>query len=126
MERASNLKNKIDFSTINNIRSFVFNYDKEIDSLIIQTKIPMPCVSVDWDGDLWVRVNPHSGEIFGVEIEDYKEFFFKKYHSVLRGRAVTDPVIKELVIAILRAGSKPYTKKKFTADLERVCQRIKA
>ena len=126
MKGSSNLKNKIDYGTINNIRSFVFNYDKEIDSLIIQTKVPMPCVSVDWDGDLWVRVNPHNGEIFGVEIEDYKEFFFKKYHSILRGRAVTDPAIKELVIAILKAGSKPYTKKEFTADLEKASQRIKA
>jgi len=124
MERASNLRNKINHNTIDNIRDFVSNYDKEIDSLIIQRRVPMHAVSVDWDGDFWVRVNPDSGEIVGVEIEDYKGFFSKKYHCVLKGITVSSPILKEVVIALLKSGSKPYTKKEFTTDLKRVCQRV--
>ena len=126
MERASNLRNKIDFDTINNIRSFTVNYDKEIDSLMLQPEIPIPAVSVDWDGDLWVRVNPDKGIIAGIEIEGFREFFSKKYHSILRDRAVADPIIKEIVIALLKSGSKPFTKKEFITDLERICQRATA
>ena len=82
MERASNLRNKIDFDTIDNIRSFTVNYDKEIDSLMLQPNIPIPALSVDWDGDLWVRVNPDKGKIVGIEIEGFKGFFSKKYHPI--------------------------------------------
>ena len=124
MERASNLRNKIDFDTIDSIRSFTIDYDREIDSLMLQPKIPIPAVSVDWDGDLWVRVNPDKGRIVGIEIEGFRGFFSKKYHSILRGRVVTDPIIKEIVIALLKSGPKPFTKKEFITDLERICQRV--
>ena len=126
MERASNLRNNIDFDTINSIRSFIINYDKEIDSLMLQPETPIPAVSVDWDGDLWVRVNPDKGKIVGIEIEGFREFFSKKYHSILRGRVVADPIIKEIVIALLKSGPKPFTKKEFITDLERICQRATA
>ena len=126
MERSSDLRDKyIDYSTIDNIKSFVSTYDKEIDSLIIQPKEPVPAVSIDWDGDLWVRVNPLTGEIVGIEIEDYKQFFAKKYRSILLGQKPTSSMIKALVSALLELGSKPYTKKNFVADLEAVCQRQK-
>lgn len=122
MERASNLRSQIDFDTINNIRSFTVNYDKEIDSLMLQPKTPVPAASVDWDGDLWVRVNPDEGKIVGIEIEGFRRFFSKKYHSILKDRVVTDPIIKEMVIALLKSGPKPFTKKEFVTDLERIYQ----
>lgn len=125
MERATNLRNKIDYNTIDNIMSFVSSYDKEADSLIIRPKKPVPATSIDWDGDFWVRIDSDSGEIVGIEIEDYKEFFSKKY-SMLRGFAVTSPAIKDFVIALLKLGPKPFTKKDFIADLKTACQRVEA
>jgi len=124
MERASNLRNKIDFDTIDSIRSFTVNYDRKTDSLILQPNMPVPAVSVDWDGDLWVRVNPDKGKVVGIEIEGFRGFFSKKYQSILSGRGVTDPIIKEIVVALLKSGPKPFTKKEFIRDLERICQRI--
>jgi uncharacterized protein YuzE len=126
MEISDDLKHRINQRTIDNIASFHSKYDKETDTLFIQPKIPVPAVSVDWDGDFWVRVKPDTGEVVGIEIEDYKEFFTKKYHPVLRGRNVTDPAVKKIVIALLRLGAKPFTRKEFIQDLERACQRILA
>lgn len=126
METMSKLRSKIDYNTIDNIRSFISSYDRETDSLIIQPKTPIPAISVDWGGDLWVRVAPDSGEIVGIEIEDYKEFFSKKYHTLLRGISVTNPIIKEIIITLLGLGAKPFTKRDFTSDLKRVCQRLVA
>lgn len=126
MERASNLRNKIDNTTVLGIRTFVSEYDKETDTLIIQPETPIPAVSVDWDGDFWVRVNPASGEILGIVIEDYKAFFAKKYHLILRGHGVTDPIIKELIIALVASVPKPFTKKDFVADLKKVSQHVLA
>jgi uncharacterized protein YuzE len=123
MGKVSNLKNKIDYDTIDNIMSFKSSYDKEADSLIIQPKKPVPATSIDWDGDFWVRIDSDSGEIVGIEIEDFKEFFSKKY-NMLRGHAVTSPVIKAFVIALLKLGPKPFTKKDFIADLNTACQRV--
>ena len=124
MARESNLRNKIDYNTIDNIRTFTSSYDREMDSLLIQPKTPVPAVSIDWGGDLWLRVNPDNGEIVGVEIEDYKEFFSKKYHTLLRGIPVTNPIIKEVIVTLLKLGAKPFTKKAFTTDLKKVCQRV--
>ena len=110
MERACNLRSEIDYKTVDNIRSFVLSYDKEADSLMLQTSMPVPAISVDFDGDFWVRVQPESGLIVGIEIEDYKSFFHKKYSMLLKGKGVINPIIKELIINLLKLGAKPYTK----------------
>jgi len=122
MGKLSNLRDKIDFNTIDNIASFISSYDKEADSLIIQPKKPIPATSIDWDGDFWVRITD-SGEIVGIEIEDYKEFFSKK-HNLLRGHSATSPIIRAFVIALLKLGPKPFTKNVFIADLKTACQRV--
>lgn len=126
MERKSNLRAEIDYSTVDNIRSFIPSYDKEADSLMLQLPMQTPAISVDFDGDFWVRIHPESGGIVGIEIEDYKAFFHKKYSVLLKGKGVTDPIIKELIISLLKLGSKPYTRKTFMRDLGRVCQRATA
>jgi len=122
MGKINNLRDRIDYDTIDNIASFTSSYDKEADSLIIQPKKPVSATSIDWDGDFWVRISD-TGEIVGIEIEDYKGFFSKKY-NMLRGFAVTSPVIRAFVIALLKLGPRPFTKKDFIADLETVCQRV--
>ena len=123
MARHTDLRNKIDYDTIDDINSFVSKYDKEIDTLIIQPKRPIPAVSVDWDGDFWVRMNPDNGEIVGIEIEDYKEFFSKKYH-MLKGFSPKSPVVRAFIMALLKLGPKPFTKEDFIADLKTACQRV--
>jgi len=124
MERKSNLRNEIDYNTVDNIRLFVSHYDREADSLMFQIPLPTPATSVDWDGDFWVRIDQENGAIVGIEIEDFKRFFHKKYGMLLRGKGATDPIIKELIITLLKLGAKPYTKRTFIKDLQQVCQRV--
>lgn len=124
MARSTDLREKINYNTVDNISSFISKYDKEADTLFIQPKEPLPAVSIDLDGDFWVRMNPDNGDIVGIEIEDYKELFSKKY-SLLRGHSVTSPIVKAFVIDLLKLGPKPFSREDFIADLKAACRGTK-
>jgi len=62
-----------------NMKSFVPMYLQDVDTLIFQPEKPIPAISVDCDGDLYLRVNPQTREIVGVEIEDFETYFIVKY-----------------------------------------------
>ncbi len=49
-------------------------YNKEADSLMILWAENRPAVSKDVDGEFWLRVDPKTNEIIGIEIEDFKSF----------------------------------------------------
>ncbi|MFC1939128.1 DUF2283 domain-containing protein [Chloroflexota bacterium] len=76
---------QIDWNTLSNLQDCESHYDKATDTLLIQSKEARPAVSVDCDGDFWIRVDPHSGEILGVEIEDFKKVFLKRYAKLFKG-----------------------------------------
>jgi len=56
---------------------FQSKYDKESDSLIIQTTKKEPAISIDWNGAFWIRVNPDTREIVGIEIENISKRLLK-------------------------------------------------
>ena len=86
-------KIEIDWNTLDNLLGYSCSYDKRTDTLLIQTNEKRPAVSVDCDGDLWMRVDPETGEILGVEIEDFKKIFLKKYAKIFKEEKVyTRPV----------------------------------
>lgn len=62
-----------------NMKSFVPLYLQDIDTLIFQPEKPIPAISVDCNGDMYLRVDPKTKEIVGVEIEDFEEYFIVKY-----------------------------------------------
>jgi hypothetical protein len=83
MEQVKDLKSHI------NMSSFIMNKDKvtvsfneKRDSLFIQLKNPPPAISIDCDGLFWVRVNPITGDVVGIEIEGYRKVFLKRYHEL--------------------------------------------
>jgi len=45
---------------------------------------PRPAVSIDCDGEFWIRVDPSTGEIVGLEIEDFESVFLKKHPELQR------------------------------------------
>lgn len=69
-------------SLVRNKDSFTVNYDAKIDSLFLQMKNPPPAISVDCEGLFWLRINPQNGEVVGVEIEDYRKIFLKRYQEL--------------------------------------------
>ena len=70
---------KVDWATLRNLQGFEGHYDKKTDILLLQSKENRYAVSVDCDGEYWVRVDPKNGEVLGIEIEDFKKVFLKKY-----------------------------------------------
>ena len=75
---------KIDWNTLPNVRDFEGHYDKKTDTLLIQSKEARAAVSVDCDGEFWVRVDPKNGEILGIEVEDFKKVFLKKHAEMFK------------------------------------------
>ncbi len=122
MAKTTNIKDDIDYKTIDNVAGFIQEYDKDSDTLTLCPKVIIPSISVDFNGDFWVRVDTRNGSIVGVDIEDYKEYFAKKYSKYLRGRKVTDKYITLLVLKLLEhhAELKPYTKGDYLKDLDKV------
>ena len=57
------------------------DYDAETDMLYVR-RISAPAVSVSIDGELWLRVSPDSGEVYGFEIEAFEEDFLKRHHDL--------------------------------------------
>ena len=54
-------------------------YDKDIDTLIIIFGENRPAVSIDCEGEFWLRKDPETNEMVGIEIENFKKVFLKKY-----------------------------------------------
>jgi len=85
---------KINWRTLRNIKSFDAEYDMERDILFMQSKKRCPAVSVDLDGEIWFRIDPSTGEIVGIEIEDFREVFLKRHPEILgESTAYVKPVV---------------------------------
>lgn len=59
--------------------ALITHYDSKRDILIMTVSNPGPAVSVDVDGEFWVRVVPQAREIVGVEIEDFEGLFLRSH-----------------------------------------------
>ena len=72
----------VNLSTIENIKDFEFTYHDTEDTLFIQPTQPRPAVSMDWHGEMWLRIDLESGDIVGMEIGDFEAFFIKKHPEI--------------------------------------------
>lgn len=78
--KTSELDNTIRLETLEkNVKSFTPLYLQDIDTLILKLEEPVPAISVDYNGDLYLRINPDTKEVVGIEIEDFEEYFIAKY-----------------------------------------------
>ena len=80
-----------DFSTIGNIKDFELIYHEAEDTLFVRPSNPCPATSFDINGEIWVRIIPDSGEIVGLEIEDFQSVFLKKYPNLATAWAESKP-----------------------------------
>ncbi|MGI8551628.1 MAG: DUF2283 domain-containing protein [Dehalococcoidia bacterium] len=55
------------------------SYDTEGDILSVYFGSPRPATSLDLGGELWVRMDPLTGEVCGIEIEDFAAVYLKKH-----------------------------------------------
>ena len=59
-------------------------YHVEHDTFFIRPEKPIPATSFDWHGELWLRVNPETGDIVGLEIENFESVFLKKHPAMAK------------------------------------------
>jgi uncharacterized protein YuzE len=59
-----------------------WRYDKEDDVLFVSVGAPRAAISVDIDGEFWIRIDPVSGEVHGFEFEDFENVFLKRHPDV--------------------------------------------
>jgi len=64
------------------METFLCVYHDDEDSLFLRPEPPVPATSVDWNGEFWVRIKPGTGEIVGIEIENFESVFIKKYPAM--------------------------------------------
>lgn len=70
---------EIDFDTLKNVIDFIPIYHSDEDILFLRPNESKSAVSFDWNGDIWLRINPSNGEIVGFQIDDFESIFLKKY-----------------------------------------------
>jgi uncharacterized protein YuzE len=55
--------------------SWALRYDKKADVLYVHTSVPRAAISVDLEGEMWLRMDPATGEVYGFEFEDFEKVF---------------------------------------------------
>ncbi len=83
---------------------FKRSYDKQRDILFVHLEPKRPAVSLDVGGYLWIRFDPETEEVVGVEIEDFEQVFLVKFPELrlmwkdLKPRIVKPPFRKRNTI----------------------------
>jgi len=81
--------------TMENLKGLIPIYHAEEDVLFIRSSNPRPSVSYDWEGELWIRFDPHTKEVVGIEIENFESVFIKKHPEVTKIWKEVKPFCKD-------------------------------
>jgi uncharacterized protein YuzE len=73
---------QINWSTRNNLLKCKVDYNEKRDIFIAYSEDEREVISIDCDGEYWVRIDPKNGEILGIEIEDFRRVFLKKHPQI--------------------------------------------
>ena len=57
--------------------------DEEVDSLLVLFAENRPATSQDVMGKLWIRYDSSTGDIIGIEIDDFEQLFLAEFHPEL-------------------------------------------
>lgn len=83
---------RIEFKTLKDIKDFALIYHKREDTLFIRpSDKPCPATSIDWNGELWIRVDMETGRIVGLEINDFESIFLKKHPELSKAWEIVKP-----------------------------------
>ena len=65
--------------------NFGKSYDKQRDLLSIYRVPKRPAVSLDVKGHFWIRFDPETGDVLGLEFEDFEQVFLVHYPELKLG-----------------------------------------
>ena len=57
--------------------------DEEVDSLLVLFAENRPATSQDVKGELWIRYDSLTGDIIGIEVDDFEQLFLAELHPEL-------------------------------------------
>lgn len=69
--------------TMNKMLSYNCVYHGSEDTLFIRPDNPQPATSFDWNGEIWLRIDPQTEEIVGLEIDNFETVFLLKYPELI-------------------------------------------
>jgi uncharacterized protein YuzE len=70
-----------------------WSYDKRRDILFVYRTPKRPDVSYDVGGHFWVRFDPETGNVVGVEVEDFEKVFLIRYPELAIGWQELRPTV---------------------------------
>jgi len=73
------------------LAALAIDYDKRHDMLSITAIPARPAVSIDIEGEVWLRVVRATGEVVGFEFEDFREHFLPRHPELAQAWRTTYP-----------------------------------
>ena len=83
---------QINLKSIENLKTFEIVYDEDEDVFFARPHMPRPATSLDWEGEIWVRMDVNTGEIVGLEIDDFENVFLKKHPNLAKAWQEAKPL----------------------------------
>lgn len=75
---------EINLNSLENLGLSTIIYRKNIDTFYLHLKTDCPATSYDLEGILWLRVDIQTGDIIGIQIDDFESVFLNKYPEVAK------------------------------------------
>jgi hypothetical protein len=83
---------EIKFNTIENLQTYKPLYRKDMDVFYLKPEPNRPATSYDLNGLIWLRIDIETGDIVGVQIDDFESVFLKKYPKLAKTWKETKPL----------------------------------
>lgn len=83
---------QVNFNTINDLKGLMPVYHQEYDTFYLRGEKPRPATSYDLNGTAWLRVDVESGDIVGLQIDDFESVFLKKYPELAKAWKEVKPL----------------------------------
>lgn len=84
---------EIKFDTMENLQFYKPVYRKDIDVFYLRSEPSHPATSYDIGGLLWLRIDINTGDIVGIQIDDFEAVFLKKYPNLANAWKEAKPLI---------------------------------
>lgn len=82
----------IKFATLENLQSCKPIYRKDADVFYLCAEPRRPATSYDLNGLLWLRIDIETGDIVGIQIDDFESVFLKKHPEVAKAWKEAKPL----------------------------------
>ena len=86
---------EIKFDTIENLQTYKPVYRKDIDVFYLRPEPNRPATSYDINGLIWLRIDIETGDIVGIQIDDFESVFLKKYPKLAKAWKEAKPLYSQ-------------------------------